>query len=73
MASKGLGRGGRSDLGRRRIATRAARQRGCYIYIPAQVLQQVGIDPYGPTPEYRVWGDRSGGVTLRLYKRKVNP
>lgn len=59
---------GRYDDGARRRSTRAARQKGCSIYIPADELRKAGIDPEGPPPLYRTWGTRRGGVFVRLYK-----
>jgi hypothetical protein len=57
------------DSGRRRKATRAARQKGCFVYIPAEVLEGAGVDPKGPTPWYRTWAGKGGSVMLRLYDR----
>lgn len=56
------------DPGQRRQATRSARQRGCYIYIPAEILQAAGVDISGPAPYYRTWASRGGSVLLRLYR-----
>jgi hypothetical protein len=39
----------------RRRALRKQAERGCSVYIPAEVLQAVGIDPAGPPPFYRTW------------------
>lgn len=55
------------DYARRRRATRTGRQKGCYIYVPADELVKAGIDPDGPPPEYRLWGTRGGGLMGRLY------
>ena len=55
------------DSAQRRKATRAGRQRGCSIYIPAEILQAAGVDLEGPTPHYRVWKARRGAVTINLY------
>lgn len=46
---------GRHDPAQRRRATRGGRQRGCFIYIAAEQLQEAGIDPNGPAPYYRLW------------------
>jgi hypothetical protein len=58
----------KSDPARRKRATRAGRQRGCYIYIPAENLQAAGVDPAGPVPHYRVWGGRRGSLLVTLYR-----
>lgn len=57
-----------TDTARRKKATRGGRQRGCYIYIPAEMLQAAGIDPKSVTPHYRLWSARPGSVLIRLYK-----
>lgn len=46
---------GRHDPALRRRATRGGRQRGCFVYIAAEQLAAVGIDPYDEPPWYRVW------------------
>lgn len=56
------------DYARRRRATRAGRQKGCSIYIPADELRKAGHEPGGPLPWYRVWGSPRG-VVLRLYRQ----
>lgn len=64
---------GRYDSGARRRATRSGRKRGCYIYIPLEELLAAGIDPDGPPPDYRTWGDRRGSVIVRLYPVAAEP
>ncbi len=59
---------GKHDAGLRRKATRAAREKGCSIYIPAEILRVAGIDPEGPTPYYRTWAAKRGSVLIRLYR-----
>jgi hypothetical protein len=56
------------DPGLRRKATWAQRQKGCMVYVPADVLKEAGIDPEGPTPYYRTWAGKGGSVLLRLYR-----
>ena len=46
---------GKHDPAKRRQSTRGGRRRGCFIYIPAEVLEQVGFDPNEPAPFYRTW------------------
>jgi hypothetical protein len=57
----------RYDFAERRRSTRTGRERGCWVYIPAEELRKADIDPSGPRPWYRVWGSPGGGVMLRLY------
>jgi hypothetical protein len=58
------------DPAERRKATRAGRQRGCSIYIPADDLRAAGINPDEPTPHYRIWPSARGSLLIRLYKEK---
>lgn len=59
---------GRYDSGARRQSKRKQRERGCWVYVPAEELQKAGFDPQGPPPLYRTWGSKSGGVFVRLYR-----
>lgn len=59
---------GRYDSGARRQSKRAGREKGCWIYIPAEELVAAGIDPTGPPPLYRTWGSRRGSLLARLYR-----
>jgi hypothetical protein len=61
------GRTGRYDPARRRRSVRRGRERGCWLYMPAEELRRAGIDPAGPPPLYRTWGTQRGGVLVRLY------
>jgi hypothetical protein len=61
---------GSSDLAARKRATRAGRRRGCYIYIPAELLEKAGFDPHGPTPWYRIYGGERGRYVVTLYREK---
>lgn len=47
---------------------RRGRERGCWVYIPAEELLKAGID--GPRPWYRTWGSsvRGARVTVNLYR-----
>lgn len=58
----------RYDSAARRRAQRRGRERGCWVFIPAEELVKAGVDPAGNPPAYRTWGTRSGGVLVRLYK-----
>lgn len=43
-----------NDPALRRRTKRAGRERGCWLYIPADDLQRAGIDPSGTPPFYRI-------------------
>jgi hypothetical protein len=61
---------GRHDTAERKRALRKQRERGCSIYIAAELLEQAGIDPYGPAPFYRVWAGERGRFVVTLYREK---
>lgn len=60
---------GNYDPGRRRRSVRRGREKGCWVYIPAQELVKAGFSPFAEPPWYRIWGGRRGGVLVRLYKK----
>lgn len=56
------------DQRARRRAKRAGRERGCWIYIPAEELHAAGIPAGEPVPWYRIWtGSGKRSVFIRLY------
>lgn len=59
---------GRHDHAARRRAKRSGRERGCWTYIPAELLH---AGPFGDTwPLYfRVWGGTRGRYIVTLYDR----
>lgn len=63
---------GSFDTARRRKSRRAQRQRGCMVYIPAEVLIAAGFDPNEPPPYYRAHGYQrsrnAGSVIVSLYR-----
>lgn len=61
---------GRYDEAARRRTVRKGRERGCWVYVPAAELVKAGHDPAAPPPYCRVWGTRSGGVLVRLYRER---
>lgn len=62
-----MNRTGSFDPARRRKAQRKQREKGCSLYIPAEILQAAGVSLEGPAPFYRVWAGRKGGLVVRLY------
>jgi hypothetical protein len=59
---------GKYDAVARRQSKRTGRERGCWLYVPADELEKAGIDPHGPAPFYRTWGSPRGSVMVRLYR-----
>jgi len=68
------GRGRPYDPAFRRVATRSAAQRGCYIYIPEAELIAAGFSADGPPPFYRTHGFQrsvnAGSVIVSLYRER---
>lgn len=56
------------DSGARRRAQRRGRERGCWVYIPAEELRKAGYDPDSEPPFYRTWGTPRGGSFVRFYR-----
>lgn len=52
----------------RRRTVRRGRERGCWLYIPADELVAAGFSLNDPPPWYRVWGTPRG-VMVRLYRK----
>ena len=46
---------GKHDHAARRLSKRSGRERGCWTYIPEDVLRALGIEPDDPPPYYRTW------------------
>ncbi len=59
---------GRADGRKRRRATRTGRERGCHLYITAEQLAEMGFDPYGAAPAYRIWPGPRGRAAVQLYR-----
>jgi hypothetical protein len=57
------------DAQTRRRTLRKGRERGVWVYIPADELRGADIDPLGERPWYRVWGRRGGSVLVQLYRK----
>lgn len=58
----------RYDLAARRRGQRKGRERGCWVYIPAEELEKAGRAASEDPPYYRTWGTKRGVVLIRLYK-----
>ena len=61
---------GRYDSGMRRQSQRNGRERGCWVYVPAEELVKTGVDMFGTPPFYRVWGNTRGRVVVQLYREQ---
>lgn len=61
---------GRYDAMARRVSQRKGRERGCWVYIPAEELEAAGYTEEEDPPFYRVWGYRRGSVVIRLYRSR---
>lgn len=61
----------RYDSAARRQSVRKGRERGCWVYIPAEELRKAGVDVDGPPPFFRTSGyqrSKSGrSVIVELY------
>lgn len=58
----------RYDHAQRRRSVRKGRERGCWVFIPAEELQKAGIDPAGPPPFYKTWGTDRPGAIITFYR-----
>lgn len=67
-ASKPVRRNGRYDAAARRTSKRTGREKGCWVYIPAEVLDKTGYGGDGPPPYFRIWGAPRGRLTIQLYR-----
>ena len=53
-----------------RNGVRRGRERGCWVYIPAEELEKAGIDPFGQSPRYQLWPGRKRTILVQLHKRE---
>jgi hypothetical protein len=58
----------RNDPAQRRKAQRHGRERGCWVYIPAEKLAAAGFPDASAAPYYRLWGGRRGSLLVTLYQ-----
>jgi hypothetical protein len=56
------------DHAHRRRAVRRGRERGCWVYIPAEELQKAERYDADLPPRYRLWARPRGSVVIRLYR-----
>jgi hypothetical protein len=54
------------DQARRRRGVRRGRERGCWLYVPGEVLAEVGVNPKDAPPWYRIWTRRKT-LLVQLY------
>ncbi len=53
------------DPARRRRTVSRGRERGCWVYVPAEELAKTNYRGKSPPPFYRLWA-RSGGRTVHV-------
>lgn len=58
---------GKYDPARRRRGVRRGRERGCWLYVPAEELERAGVPAPDAAPHYRVWGLKGRTVMVKLY------
>ena len=57
------------DHAQRRRSQRRGRERGCWVYIPAEYLEALGLATDDPPPFYRLWsGKDRPRVIINLYR-----
>lgn len=49
---------------------RRGRERGCWLYIPAEQLERAGVSRDARPPFYRTWAGPRGRVVVQLYREK---
>ena len=59
--------GGMHDSARRRRTQRRGGEKGLWLYVPLEVLEQVGFVRDDPRPWYRTWPGRKRTVLVQLY------
>jgi hypothetical protein len=64
-----LTRGTRHDPGAWLQGRRSQKEKGVHVYIPAELLRAVGIDPDGPPPSYRVRAGTKGSAVFVNLRR----
>ena len=63
---------GRADIAALKQTRRSGREKGCWLYIAAEQLEAMGIDPTDPAPLYRVWGaEGRPRAVVSLYPQEV--
>jgi hypothetical protein len=59
------------DPARRRRSVRRGRERGCWVYIPAAVLREIGVELERERPPlYRIFAGRRRSLAVTLYKQE---
>lgn len=53
----------------RRRSTRKGKERGCWLYVPAETLEKIGRNDPEP-PDYRMWVGRSGSLCVTFYQHR---
>lgn len=53
-----------------RNGVRRGRERGCWVYIPAEELENAGLSLDAPPPRYRIWPGRKRTLMVQFYERE---
>lgn len=61
---------GKHDSAARRRTVRRGRERGCWLYVPAEVMAEVGVRPTDPPPFYRTWAGHKRTVLVQFYDER---
>lgn len=59
---------GRHDQAARRRSQRSRREKGCWVYIPAEQLERANIDPNDDPPYFRTWNGARRSIIVNLYR-----
>lgn len=54
------------DIAYRRKTVRRGREKGCWLYIPAEQLEALGFKPDEPAPRAVTWPDAGGRPRLMV-------
>ena len=55
------------DHARRRKTVRRGRERGCWLYVPAEQLVETGFQLSEPPPYYKTWPGRKRTILVQFY------
>lgn len=62
---------GRADTAARRKGVRRGRERGCWLYVPAETLEALGWSRDDPPPYSMMWPDpKRPRLLVNLYREK---
>lgn len=61
-----------NDPAGRHRGVRRGRERGCWVYVPAEQMRAAGVNVERgqPPPDYRVWAGRKRTTLIQFYDRE---